>query len=320
MIKPESKIGLGTAAIGRPAYINLKQKKGKNEFVLEKFRQNGVKILDKAYEKGIRYFDTAPGYGMAEQMLLDWVIEKQDTNIEIATKWGYTYVANFDPNAIQHEIKEHSLRKLDDQWNVSKSLLPYLTSYQIHSATFETGVLENEKILHRLATLKNEHGLHIGITTTGFNQVEVLKKAMDIEVDGTELFNLFQVTYNVFDQSFASIAKAISKQNKRVVIKEAMANGRIFPNKKYPHYAKAYERLKKLAQKYVVGIDAIGLRFCIDSFPIYKILSGAANEQHLTDNLKAAEFKLEVEDIKSLKELAVDSTQYWNERKQLAWN
>jgi len=184
----------------------------------------------------------------------------------------------------------------------------------------ETGVLENEKILHRLAALKNEHDLLIGLTTTGANQLEVLKKALDIEVDGKELFNLFQVTYNIFDQSLASIATDISKQNKRLVIKEALANGRIFPNEKYLHYTKTYERLKQLSQKYTVGTDAISLRFCVDSIPVYKVLSGAAIEQHLSDNLKTDDFKLEEKDIISLKELAISPIQYWKERKQLGWN
>ena len=67
------------------------------------------------------------------------------TSIEIATKWGYTYTANFDANATVHEVKEHSLSKLNEQWNFSKQLLPYLKVYQIHSATLETGVLENKK-------------------------------------------------------------------------------------------------------------------------------------------------------------------------------
>lgn len=315
-----SKIGLGTAAIGRPLYINLKRDITENDFSLETFRQKGIAMLEAAYEQGIQYFDTAPGYGMAEQMLRDWMKGKEDSNIEVATKWGYTYVANFDPNATQHEVKEHSLKKLNEQWKKSKKLFPLLTSYQIHSATLETGVLENEKILHRLAALKNEYGLIMGITTTGVNQVEVLKKALDINVDGNELFNLFQVTYNIFDQSLASVAAEISKQNKRLVIKEAMANGRIFPNEKYPHYAKAYERLKQLAQKYNVGIDAIALRFCVDSIPIYKVLSGAANEQHLSDNLKTDDFKLEEKEIASLRELSISPIQFWKERKQLDWN
>ncbi|MGK0363080.1 MAG: aryl-alcohol dehydrogenase-like predicted oxidoreductase [Saprospiraceae bacterium] len=315
-----SKIGLGTAAIGRPLYINIKKETAVNDFSKEVFRQKGIDILETAYEQGIRYFDTAPGYGMAEQMLIDWVQEKEDTRIEIATKWGYTYVANFDGNATQHEVKEHSLAKLNEQWEKSKILLPSLTTYQIHSTTFETGVLENEAVLNRLAELRNKHGLRMGITTTGANQAEVLRKALDVKVNGEDLFNLFQVTYNIFDQSLASIATEISKQNKRLVIKEALANGRIFPNEKYSHYVTAYQQLKQLADKHNVGIDAIALRFCVDSIPIYKVLSGAANAQHLTDNIKVADFKLEEEDITALKALAINPTLYWNERKQLGWN
>ena len=120
-------IGLGTAAIGRPQYINIKDKP-EQQFDLNKFREQGKAVLEAAYQTGIRYFDTAPGYGMAEKLVLDWVLEKQDESIEIATKWGYTYVANFNMDAAEHEIKEHSLSKLNEQWAVSEKLLPYLST------------------------------------------------------------------------------------------------------------------------------------------------------------------------------------------------
>jgi len=314
-----SLLGLGTAAIGRPQYINIRDK-ATSEFSLEAFRQKGVQVLDTAYEQGIRYFDTAPGYGLAEQLLIDWVMEKNDASIEVATKWGYTYIANFDPNAARHEVKEHSLKKLNEQWVQSKALLPLLTTYQVHSATFESGVLDNEKVLNRLAELKNRYDLRMGITVTGANQVEVLKKAMDVEVEGVLLFDVFQVTYNIFDQSLATISKTLSSQKKRLVIKEALANGRLFPNERYSHYSTAYKILQTLAEKYEVGIDAIGLRFCIDSIDTYKVLSGASNEQHLSDNRRATHFELEENDIAILKELAIPTEQYWKERKQLTWN
>jgi len=198
--------------------------------------------------------------------------------------------------------------------------LPRLSSYQIHSTTFETGVLKNEKVLNRLAELKANHGLIIGITVTGANQVEVLKKALDVEVEGVPLFDLFQGTYNVFDQSLAAISKELAAQNKRLVIKEALANGRVFPNEKYPHYANIYRTLQILAEKYEVGLDAIALRFCMDSISPFRVLSGAATQQHLSDNLKANNFKLEATDIEILKKAAISSEEYWKERKLLAWN
>lgn len=315
----EDKIGLGTAAIGRPLYININKKSNSEEFSLRSFREKGILMLETAYQSGVRYFDTAPGYGIAESMLIDWVSQKNDATIEIATKWGYTYVADFDPNAEVHEVKEHSLEKLDEQWNISKELLPYLTSYQIHSATLETGVLDNEAILERLSKLKKQHGLRIGITTTGSNQVEVLKKALSVNVDGEELFDLFQVTYNVFDQSIALLAEEINKKHKRLVIKEALANGRVFPNTNYPNYTETFNYLQELGVKYAVGEDAIALRFCLDSIPVFRVLSGASIEHHLSDNLKAKDFKLEDSEVAILKGLAINPDYYWNERKQLGW-
>jgi len=314
-----NKIGLGTAAIGRPLYINLKQE-GDNYISKEAFRQKGMVMLNEAYNQGVRYFDTAPGYGIAEQMLIDWVVEKDDSSIEIATKWGYTYVADFDPNATQHEIKEHSLKKLTEQWIKSKQLIPWLTTYQIHSATLETGVLDNKRVLHFLADLKIKYDLHIGITTTGANQTEVLKKALKVEIDGIELFDAFQVTYNIIEQDLASMADVIAKNDKRLIIKEALANGRIFPNTQYPHYEQAYRYLNQLAKKYSVGVDAIALRFCMDTLPVYKVLSGAANSLHLSANMKTLDFKLEPIDIALLKDLAIPPKEYWTERKQLGWN
>ncbi|MFK8104470.1 MAG: aldo/keto reductase [Saprospiraceae bacterium] len=315
----EQQLALGTAAIGRPQYINIRQE-ATVPFSLDAFKRKGKEILENAYRQGIRYFDTAPGYGMAEQLLLDWLKEKNDASIEVATKWGYTYVANFDPTATVHEQKEHSLAKLNEQWEQSKKMLPSLRTYQIHSATFETGVLENKKVLDRLAELKIEHGLRIGISTTGANQLAVLRKALEVEVEGILLFDVFQVTYNIFDQSLATISDRLFKENKRMIIKEALANGRVFPNNNYTHYANAYEVLNNLAEKYKVGIDAIALRFCMDSIPAFKVLSGAANQQHLLENLKATRFQLEENDVERLKALSITTEQYWNERKKLGWN
>ena len=315
----QNAIGLGTAAIGRPQYINIRQEQPDSSD-LEQFKQKGKAVLNQAYDLGIRYYDTAPGYGMAEQLLLEWLKEKADTTIEVATKWGYTYVANFDPKASQHEVKEHSLNKLNEQWEVSKELLPNLKNYQIHSATFETGVLENEAILSRLATLKLEHGLKIGLTTSGSNQKEVLESAQKIKVNGESLFDLFQVTYNMLDQSTLEIANTLIEKGKRFVVKEALANGRIFPNPNYPNYKELYTTLEELAQKYEVGLDAIALRFCIDSIKPFKVLSGAANSLHLEQNMKADTFKLEAEDIERLKQFKVQPEAYWAERKRLGWN
>mgnify|MGYP001156000782 CR=1 FL=1 len=313
------KLGLGTAALGRPQYINVRLESCENSN-LETFRKQSFEVLENAYQSGIRYFDTAPGYGLAEELVLDWLQTKNDKTIEIATKWGYTYTANFDANATVHEIKEHSLAKLNEQWAFSKQLLPYVKVYQIHSATLETGVLENTAVLKQLAFLKKEHNLKIGLTTTGTNQVEVIKKALTVLIDGEQLFDVFQVTYNFLDQSVLAISDELLRQKKAIVIKEALANGRVFSNENYPQYQKMYALLESIAKKHNVGVDAIALKYCEQTIPKSIVLSGASTSKQLQENVKTTSFLLSNDDVELLKSFKVSPEFYWQERKELQWN
>jgi aryl-alcohol dehydrogenase-like predicted oxidoreductase len=319
-MKQSKNIGFGTAAIGRPMYINIKQAVESIPFSLPAFKAVGWQVLEDAYNNGVRYFDTSPGYGMAEELLLDWLRKKNDSSITVSTKWGYTYVANFDPNARQHEIKEHSLDNLNRQWEFSKKLMPYLKVYQIHSATLATGVLENQAVLERLHQLKIENGLTIGLTTTGDKQVEVLKKSLMVEIDGEKLFQSFQSTFNVLDQSIFSLTDELNDIEGPFIIKEALANGRLIPNTNYLNYKDLYELMNYLAEKYKVGADSVALRYCIDRFPKAMVLSGANNSDHLTANLKANDFTLTSSELEQMTAFGISSTAYWKERKALGWN
>ncbi len=319
-MKAKNSIGLGTAAIGRPLYINVKQEADSVSFSLPEFKENGLQVLDEAYNQGLRHFDTSPGYGIAEQLLVKWLEKKNDPSIFVSTKWGYTYVADFDPNAKQHEIKEHSISKLNEQWEYSKKLLPYLKVYQIHSATLDTGILENEVILKRLHELKKENNIVIGLTTTGANQAEVLEKALSIQVENEALFQSFQCTFNVLEQSILKHYSALKRLSGPIIIKEALANGRLIPTTNYSEYHDLYYFMIRLAEKYDVGADAIALRYCMEIFPEASVLSGADNNIHLTANLKANQFSLTNSEIEQLNTFGISSDRYWQERKQLVWN
>lgn len=312
-------IGLGTAAIGRPQYININQE-DKVPFSMSAFKEKGIEVLNHAYDVGIRYYDTAPGYGLAEQLLINWVKEKNDPKVIVGTKWGYTYVANFDPNAEVHEVKEHSLKKLNEQWQVSKQLLPYLKYYQIHSATIESGVLENKAVLERLFQLKKEYNIEVGLTTTGSNQSEVLQKGLDVHFEGNQLFEVFQCTYNVLDLSIHKLGHQILANNKQLIIKEALANGRLFPNTNYPKYGVLYKKLGELSKKYQVGVDAINLQYCSAKLNESIVLSGANKPEYLVQNLKATNFELSAQELEMLSQFKIDPKLYWEERKRLTWN
>ncbi|MCF8264753.1 MAG: aldo/keto reductase, partial [Melioribacteraceae bacterium] len=108
-------------------------------------------------------------------------------------------------------------------------------------------------------------------------------------------------------------------KGKNLIIKEALANGRILRNQKYPHYNELYSELERLANKYEVGTDAIALRFCLDSFEDSTVLSGASEQDQLKQNLKAAIITLSSSELNNLQSFGLDKTDYWNERKKLDW-
>ncbi|WP_458629119.1 aldo/keto reductase [Winogradskyella sp. PC D3.3] len=315
-----TKIGLGLAALGRPDYINIRPEQNIDKSI-EGFKANALKVLDESYALGVRDFDVAPSYGLGEQFLQDWNDSRNHKDANLSTKFGYTYVANWEVGfSGKHEIKEHSIEKLNAQWEVSKALLPNLKIYQIHSATLDSGVLTNDVVLSRLNDLKQEHQLKIGISSSGTEQVKIIEEALKVSFDGKDLFDSYQVTFNIFEQSTFEILKRLLVKGKTIIIKEALANGRIFKNDKFPAYKSAYDYLDELSKKYNVNADAIAIRFIMDSLEPTLILSGATNTNQLQQNLKAFNLKLEADDIEKLKSLTVDPQDYWQERSDLEWN
>src|SRR5262245_53337955 len=137
-----TRIGLGLAALGRPGYVNL----GHAADLADQVQENQMEhrthnILDAAWIAGVRYFDAARSYGLAEQFLANWLSSRTipPGSATIGSKWGYIYTAGWKVQADSHEIKNHSISVLKEQWRESFALLDsHLDLYQIHSATIES--------------------------------------------------------------------------------------------------------------------------------------------------------------------------------------
>jgi aryl-alcohol dehydrogenase-like predicted oxidoreductase len=61
-----------------------------------------------ALQHGIRYFDTALLTEKAKSSI-NWNSKYQYKDVNLSTKWGYTYVANWELDfSGAHVVKEHS--------------------------------------------------------------------------------------------------------------------------------------------------------------------------------------------------------------------
>ncbi len=321
-----TKIGLGMAALGRPGYINLGHDSdvGKDKSVAA-MQQHANKILDLAWQKGIRYFDTARSYGKGEQFLGDWMLANKvsEPEINVGSKWGYTYTADWRTQVDEgekHEVKEHSLDVLNRQIKESHAALPgHLDLYQIHSATLESGVLENRPVLEQLAELRSQ-GILMGLSVSGVNQAAVIEKAISIEINGSRLFDSVQATWNLLDQSAGTALQAASDAGLGVIIKEAVANGRLTPANKNHKFMGKMLKLQAVADRYGVGVDAVALAAVMAQPFVDITLSGAAQAEHLVSNLAALTIEWESEPLTILSDFAETPEEYWATRSQLSWN
>lgn len=321
-----TKMGLGLAALGRPGYINLERKADLGTDRTKEFMSlQAHNMLDYAWNAGIRYFDTARSYGKAEYFLGDWLLANNipEPRVNVGSKWGYTYTADWQislPEGEKHEVKDHSLNVLNRQFTESDNALPtHLDLYQIHSATLESGVLDNQPVLERLAELK-ENGLLIGLSVSGPNQAAVIEKAVEVEVNGQRVFDAVQATWNMLEQSAGSALQAASNAGLGVIIKESVANGRLTSHNHSPTFSVKMDRLTAVAEQHGVTADALAIAAVIAQPFVDITLSGAATIPHLQSNLKGLDVVWQVDLDQLLAEFCEPAADYWQIRSQLAWN
>ena len=201
---PVTRVGIGLAALGRPAYITT----GRDEDLggvrtVTEMEARCHQVLDAALGLGVRYVDTARSYGRAESFLAHWLAARglQPGEVTIGSKWGYRYVGDWRMDAAVHEEKDHTLPMLARQWAESEATLgPFLGLYQVHSATRESGVLEDRDVLAALRRLR-VRGTAVGLSVSGPGQGDVVRRALAVTVDGADVFGCVQATCNLLEPS-----------------------------------------------------------------------------------------------------------------------
>jgi aryl-alcohol dehydrogenase-like predicted oxidoreductase len=304
-----TRFGIGLAALGRPGYITLGHGADLNhDYQVSTMEARTHQVLDRAYDLGVRYFDAARSYGRAEAFLASWLATRRLTPeaLVVGSKWGYTYTAGWQVTADQHEVKEHTLPVLRRQWAESRSLLgPHLKLYQIHSATLDSGVLGNRSVLDELARLK---------------QAGMADRAVTIAVDGVRLFDAVQATWNLLEPSAGPALERAHQAGLGVIVKEALANGRLSAAHQAPESVEARGILQRETLRLETALDALALAAALAQPWADVVLSGAATVAQLESNLGALGVRWDAQAVEVLGSLAESPQDYWAARSRLHWN
>jgi aryl-alcohol dehydrogenase-like predicted oxidoreductase len=280
-----ARLGLGLAALGRPGYLNLGHgaQLGPDRSV-PALRARTHEVLDAAYAAGIRDFDAARSYGRAEQFLGEWLRDRKPDGVTVSSKWGYVYTAGWEVAADPPEVKHHDADTFRRQLAETREQLgDWLALYQIHSATPDSGVLEDDAVLAAMT----EAGVPLGVSVSGTTQAMTIDRALELGI-----FSAVQATWNLHERAAGDALARAHAAGLKVIVKEALANGRL------------------------AARDAEALAAALAQPWATVVLSGAASVDVLRSNVRARE----TPPPGDLPELVEDSEAYWALRGQLEWN
>lgn len=303
------RIGLGLAALGRPAYITLGRDADLGaDRPVELMEARTHEVLDAAWDAGVRYVDAARSYGYAERFLGTWLAAHpgRRDQLVVGTKWGYRYVAGWRTDVEVHEVKEHSPAMFDVQWPETIAALGGVPDLEnVHSVTPDSPALTDPELLARFRDLVAQ-GVRVGFSTSGARQGDAIDAALALR---DSPFSVVEATWNALEPSSGAALARAHDAGWFVLVKEAVANGRLTPDGDEPGYA-------ALADEDGQTPDAHAIGWALAQPFADLVLSGAVTVDQLRSNLAARPPRTAPA---ALAALAEPPERYWAERSALPW-
>jgi aryl-alcohol dehydrogenase-like predicted oxidoreductase len=314
-----SRVGLGLAALGRPAYITSGRDADLPDRSPAGMRARTYEVLDAAYAAGVRYADAARSYGRAEEFLAGWLADRGHRDVVVGSKWGYRYTGQWRLDGVQ-EVKDHSLAMFTSQLAETRTYLgSALALYQVHSLTEDSPALGDTALLAALARLRDD-GILVGLSTSGPHQADTLRRALAVTIGQAPLFSATEVTWNLLEPSVAAAAGEAAQAGWAVLIKEALANGRLAPG---GDAARPGSPLATAAATAGMTADAVAIGAALAQPWATVVLSGAVSAAQLQANLTALRSGGAPDSSMHrtlTDQLAENPAAYWSERSARPWS
>ena len=271
-----------------------------------------IDAVHTALDHGITMFDTADTYGLGQsERTLGKALGERRKYVVIADKFGVRVGKNgtvYDnsPGYIR-EALDASLRRLGTD---------YIDLYQVH---YRDNTVPLSTVIDTLEDLKKSGKIrYFGLSNiheTDYDEIRpYIGKIVSVQDEYSlacrknekELLTLCSY-FHISPLTWGSLGQGIltgkyTKENAKFEANDRRSRDIYinFHGEKLTKNLEIVESMKELAAKYNKPVSAIAIRFILDFLPESVVLFGAKRPEQILGNIQAADWKLEVEDIKKL--------------------
>ncbi len=240
---------------------------------------HGVKLVERALELGVNYFDTAPLYGKGRsEEMLGLALEGVTEPYYLATKVGY-YPEPFDysRDAIWRGF-DASLKRL------RRDRVDLLQVHEAEQAAWE-GIFGKERTLETLVDIRSQ-GLaqHIGLTGSDLSLMSKILKETDEFVSVITFCK-----YDLLTQEAKEILVPVAAAENVAVIAASPLHGgllgskrdRFIANGRFPELHARLRRVEVLLADEPQGLVNVALRYLLTDPRVKMLLCGASDVEEL---------------------------------------
>lgn len=297
-----SEIGFGAWGIGGPAMVgDLAIGWGNVD------DNTSIKALNKSFELGINFFDTADFYGFGHSEELIGKVFGNNTDVIVATKVGHR-VENEE--IVLDYTKQHILKSCNESLKrLGRDQIDY---YQLHSAKLEH--LQNGECVEAMEQLKSEGKIRYwGVSLNTFNPYPEAEFLIN-----NKLADGFQLVLNIINQRSLKLIDEAEKKGygviARIPLQFGLLTGKFNKQTRFEKNDHRFFRLKpellselldslddvwKISEKYKVDKTTFALSFIMNHSGVSTVIPGIKTPQQAEDNTKPL-VKIENEDLTRL--------------------
>ncbi len=240
-------------------------------------RAKALKVLRRALELGVNFFDTAESYGPhTSEILIAEALHPYPRGFVIGSKCGIARprASRWDADGRPEKLKQ------DLEGSLKRLRLERIDLYQLHAVDPKVPL---EVSLGALADMQREGKIrHVGLSNVTVRQLEQARKIVPIVS--------VQNRYNLGDRNSEDVLQACEKLGIAFLPWYPLGDGA----------ALRIQKLKDLAKKLRATPAQVAIAWLLVKSPVMLPIPGTSSVEHLEQNVAAASLELSADDLSLL--------------------